>query len=292
MNFVRIVLNTLSLVFLLCTSGLCPEPGGKPNCTRTKYSGPYRLGSQVIYTCGIDLVETFSKTSTCQNEGERVEREGIVTSAVETSGTPGTDTIIFNKYQSLMFTWKETLSAKMQALLISGGVAQPDVHETLSEDGANVTQHMAVSIPGVPSAMQSDENRTRGPTAKWLVARTSQFKAKDDSTEKSSGGSEKGQKNILFFLHLTYSELSFTDDVFYFVFEANVNMSLVSSLLSEPLLLQACSFSLTLLDTLKPKSKSAQFEYLFRRVHTCLDGTWITLLLYLHCCVQEKVGVH
>ncbi len=47
-------------------SGICPEPGGVPFSTRTKYNRPYNPGDQVTYTC---LQGGGAGTITCQGNG-------------------------------------------------------------------------------------------------------------------------------------------------------------------------------------------------------------------------------
>ncbi len=53
------------LAFILSHSGTCPEPGGVPFSSRTRYNGPYNPGSQVTYTC----FSGESGTVTCQSSG-------------------------------------------------------------------------------------------------------------------------------------------------------------------------------------------------------------------------------
>ena len=52
---------------ILChDAGVCPEPGGLPFSTRTRFNGPYFVGSNVSYSCFDGVRETM----TCQSDGE------------------------------------------------------------------------------------------------------------------------------------------------------------------------------------------------------------------------------
>ncbi len=53
------------IIFLLCVEGICKEPGGIPFSTRSRYKGPYKLGSQVIYDC----FDGGKGRITCENGG-------------------------------------------------------------------------------------------------------------------------------------------------------------------------------------------------------------------------------
>ncbi len=55
--------NVLWYVFFF--TGTCPEPGGVPFSSRTRYNGPYNPGSQVTYSCHDGNVGTI----TCQSNG-------------------------------------------------------------------------------------------------------------------------------------------------------------------------------------------------------------------------------
>ncbi len=41
----------MNRVFCLYSAGACPELGGVPFSTRTRYNGPYNPGSQITYSC-------------------------------------------------------------------------------------------------------------------------------------------------------------------------------------------------------------------------------------------------
>ncbi len=45
---------------------MCPEPGGVPFSSRTRYNGPYNVGSEVTYSC---LHGGGGGTITCQSDG-------------------------------------------------------------------------------------------------------------------------------------------------------------------------------------------------------------------------------
>ncbi len=58
-------MNTKRTKNLLIFPGLCPDPGGVPFSNRTRYNGPYYLGSVVTYSC----YEGDVTTITCQSNG-------------------------------------------------------------------------------------------------------------------------------------------------------------------------------------------------------------------------------
>ncbi len=57
----------------LFVSGVCPEPGGVPFSTRTRYNGPYNPGDHVTYSC---LEGGGGGTITCQRDGTWTRKPG------------------------------------------------------------------------------------------------------------------------------------------------------------------------------------------------------------------------
>ncbi len=60
-----ICFNWFASVDFCCVTGVCPEPGGVPFSTRTRYKGPYNVSDQVTFSC----LQGGGGTITCQRNG-------------------------------------------------------------------------------------------------------------------------------------------------------------------------------------------------------------------------------